>query len=85
MKPTERQIRIETRIQDTTGNLTYKEDLWLDSAEMKRHFNWSSSTLYRMRKAHEIPFTRIGKQYIYPLTQIMNMLAEKVGKRFTQP
>lgn len=41
-------------------------DYWLDSSDVKRMFNISDSTLYRLRVQKKIPFTKIGGKFVYP-------------------
>lgn len=37
-----------------------------DNADLKQYLHVSDVTLYRWRKAHLIPYKKIGKKYYYP-------------------
>lgn len=55
------------------------QEKWLDSYEVKRMFNISETTLYRLRKNNEIPFTRLGKKYLYPQALFSLNLLNKIN------
>ncbi|RXR21458.1 MULTISPECIES: helix-turn-helix domain-containing protein [Flavobacterium] len=57
------------------------EEVWLDSAQVKRQFNISESTLYRLRKNKKIPYTQIGGLCYYPKHYITQLIAEDSRKR----
>lgn len=51
------------------SNPSKKSDIdnyWLDSSDVKRMFNISDSTLYRLRIHKKIPYTKIGGKFVYP-------------------
>jgi len=52
---------------------------WLDSYEIKKKFNISDSTLYRLRKNKEIPYSRLGRKYIYPQAYFTISLMNKIS------
>lgn len=38
----------------------------IDNAELRNVLKVCDRTIYRMRKEHKIPYTKIGKKYYYP-------------------
>lgn len=42
------------------------QELFYDSADLKRLLKISDKTLYRMRKRKKIPFRKLGNKYFYP-------------------
>ena len=52
-------------------------DYWLDSSDVKRMFNISDSTLYRLRISKEIPFTKIGGKFVYPKSFFVSTLGNR--------
>ncbi|MEC4048618.1 helix-turn-helix domain-containing protein [Flavobacterium sp. SUN046] len=57
------------------------EEEWYDDQDILRMFKISPSTLYRLRKKNEIPFSKVGGKYIYPKTLIHKILLDKVFKK----
>lgn len=51
---------------------------WLDSSDVKKTFHISESTLSRYRKNNEIPYTLLGKKYLYPEIFFTKSLMKKV-------
>ena len=50
---------------DFDAQLLKKEE-WLTTEEVMKHLNVSRSTLYRLRKKHNIPNFKLGRIPIYP-------------------
>lgn len=50
---------------------------WLDSFDIQALFKISVSTLYRMRKANQIPYTRLKGKCVYPKNFFYNSLLKK--------
>lgn len=51
---------------------------WLDGADVKMRFNISDSTLARHRKNNTIPYSKLGKKYIYPESFFTQSLKKKM-------
>lgn len=64
-----------------TSILQHQEEEWLDSADVKLRFHFSESKLYRLRKANQIPHTKIGGRYHYPKSFFNQYLMEKVAEK----
>jgi hypothetical protein len=58
-----------------------KQEEWLDSTDIMRMFHISESTMYRLRKSNEIPYTRLGKKYVYPKAYFTNSLMGKIKNK----
>lgn len=50
-----------------------ENEIWLTTEEAMEHLNVSRSTMYRLRKQHNIPSTKIGHSPMYP-RQLLNKL-----------
>jgi excisionase family DNA binding protein len=50
-----------------------KNEIWLTTEEVMAHLNVSRSTMYRLRKQHNIPSIKIGHSPMYP-RQLLNKL-----------
>ena len=61
--------------------LQHQEEEWVDSADIKQRFHFSESKLYRLRKANEIPHTKIGGRYHYPKRFFDDYLMDKVADK----
>ncbi|WBV61118.1 helix-turn-helix domain-containing protein [Chryseobacterium camelliae] len=53
------------------------DSLYYDNADLKRLLNVSDSTLFRIRKSHDIPYFKIGKKIFYPRSFFKNLLKDK--------
>lgn len=62
-------------------NLVHYQEEWLDSADIKQHFHFSESKLYRLRKANEIPYAKIGGRYYYPKRFFNDYLMDRVADK----
>ena len=58
------------------------EEIWLDSAQVMRLLNISESTLYRLRKRGQIPYTRMGGLYYYPKHTLSEWITDDALNRF---
>lgn len=54
------------------------QEVWLDGSEIKIKFKISDSTLYRYRKNHIIPYTKLGGRYLYPKSFFTKSLFKKI-------
>jgi Helix-turn-helix domain len=61
-------------------NQTPSEE-WYDSADLKTHFHFSESKLYRLRKTNQIPYTKIGGRFYYPKRYFDAALLKKIENR----
>jgi hypothetical protein len=61
-------------------NQTPSEE-WYDIAELKNHFHFSESKLYRLRKTNQIPHTKIGGRFYYPKRYFNTALHKKIENR----
>lgn len=70
-------------LQNQIALLTQKEikETWLDSYDIKSKFNISESTLYRMRKNKQIPFTKFGSRCLYPSSYFDKSLFQKLENK----
>lgn len=71
---------------NSPGNITEtfqapENETWLDSADIKIIFKISESTLYRMRKNKEIPFTKLQGKYLYPKTFFYSTLMSRMQNK----
>mgnify|MGYP003636549923 CR=1 FL=1 len=44
----------------------FENEVWLTTEEVMTHLNVSRSTMYRLRKKHNIPSCKLGKMPMYP-------------------
>jgi len=57
------------------------KETWLDSSAIKTKFNISESTLYRMRKNNQIPYTKFGRRCLYPSSFFDKSLVQKLQNK----
>ena len=78
--------QLELQVQELTNQLKstkneYLNEVWLDSADIKKLFHFSDSKLYRLRKANTIPHCKIGGTYYYPKSYFTKTLLQKIKNR----
>ena len=78
--------QLELLVQELISQLKSSNDknlneIWLDSADIKKLFHFSDSKLYRLRKANKIPHELIGGTYYYPKSYFTKTLLQKIKNR----
>jgi hypothetical protein len=67
-------LAIFEQLLETLQKNQYNDSLYYDSADVKRLLNISDSTLFRIRKSHNIPYVKIGRKIFYPKSFFKNLL-----------
>ncbi len=73
-----------TNLPISKGEDTAYTNRWLTGADVKSILQISESTLGRMRKNREIPYTKIGKEYYYPSVFFDRILLQRVVSSFRE-
>lgn len=81
MKKDKKILQDLPEMKETINNLQQsfqEESNWLDSADVKRRFHFSDTTLWRYRKDQKIPFSKIGNKFFYPESFFTKSLVKKM-------
>lgn len=62
-----------------------ENEVWLTTEEAMKHLNVSRSTMYRLRKKHNIPSFKLGHSPMYPKFLLNKMFIRKALSNVNNP
>jgi len=69
----------------TTKESVTKDEEYYDNSDLKRMFNTSESTLYRMRRDHELPYQKLRGKICYPKSYFNKTFLQQCLARLSKP
>jgi helix-turn-helix protein len=71
--------------QESIPTTAHGDEQWYDNSDLKRLFNFSDSTLYRLRKKGALPFGKLGGKICYPKSYFNRTFLQQCLRQLKRP